>query len=472
MLWFKPKPKGGVVLFNTLGRKKEVFEPLKTGHVKMYSCGPTVYGHVHIGNLRAAVVPDIIRRTLEYAGYEVFQVMNVTDFGHLVGDGDDGEDKMAVALKREGMALTMENMRMIASRYTDAFKDDVAALGVKAPRVLARASEHVPRMIAYVQTLFDKGYAYTTHDGVYFDVHKFPSYGALGGSASAEHSRIGVSTEKHDPRDFALWKFNAGMGWDAPWGRGFPGWHIECTAMSTRYLGKTFDIHTGGIDHIPVHHTNEIAQAEAANGKPYARYWMHNEFVTVDGAKLSKSLGNTITLSQIVDRGIPPLAFRYWLMTGHYRSPMNFTWEAVGAAKVARERLLKIFNDLPVGGSVATAYQQKFAVALNDDLNTPAAIAVLWDMVKDETVPPAAKRATILDMEQVLALGLMAPRTFSKVTVSQIPENVQTLVEEREAARTAGDYARADELRASIMSEGCTVDDTPSGPVVHCGHIR
>ena len=285
MLFFKKKPEATITLFNTKGREKQVFEPLTAGRVKMYSCGPTVYDYVHIGNLRAFLLSDIIRRTFEYAGYQVTQVMNITDFGHLVGDGDEGEDKMSLALKREGKPITMENMLALASMYAAAFKEDIAAFNIRTPQYLPRASEHVRGMVAYIETLLHKGYAYQISDGIYFDTAKWPEYGALGGSASEKHSRIGVSGEKHDPRDFALWKFSRDMGWEAPWGRGFPGWHIECTAMSTRYLGKTFDIHTGGIDHIPVHHNNEIAQAEAANAKPYARYWLHNEFITIDNAR-------------------------------------------------------------------------------------------------------------------------------------------------------------------------------------------
>lgn len=465
-MFFKKKPKAAITLFNTLGRKKEVFEPLKAGHVKMYSCGPTVYDYAHVGNLRAAVFPDILRRTLEYAGYTVFQVMNLTDFGHLTSDADEGEDKMTVALKREGKELTVENMLALAGVYVEAFKKNIAALNVEMPRAMPRASEHVNGMIAYIKTLMEKGYAYATSDGVYFDVKKFPAYGILGGSASADHSRIGISTEKHDPCDFALWKFNPTMGWDAPWGRGFPGWHIECTAMSTRYLGTTFDIHTGGIDHIPIHHTNEIAQSEAANGKPYARYWLHNEFITVDGTKLSKSLGNTITLRQLVDRGFHPLSFRYWLLTGHYRSPMNFTWDALGAAETARGRALRIFADLKGNGSVDPTYQKKFEDVLYDDLNTAEAVAVMWEVFKNEKLASGVKRATVLDFDRVLGIGFSSRRETSKVTVSRVPEEVRALVTKREIARKTGDWALADAVRAEIEKSGYRVEDTAKGPIL------
>jgi cysteinyl-tRNA synthetase len=470
MFW-KKKPKAQITLFNTLGRKKEVFEPLKGGHVKMYSCGPTVYDYAHVGNLRAAVFPDLVRRTLEYAGYKVAQVMNITDFGHLTSDADEGEDKMTLALKREGKELTMENMFAVAGFYAEAFKKDISALNVETPRVMPRASEHVNGMIAYIKTLLEKGYAYKTSDGVYFDVQKFPAYGVLGGSASHEHSRIGANSEKHDPRDFALWKLNPSMGWDAPWGKGFPGWHIECTAMSTRYLGTTFDIHTGGIDHIPIHHTNEIAQSEAANGKPYARYWMHNEFITIDSTKLSKSLGNTITLRQLIDRGIHPLSYRYWLLTGHYRQAVNFTWEAVQAAQTARERALRVFADLPQGPTLEQdpkvgPYLQRFADRIYDDLNTPEAVAVMWELIKDEKVAPGVKRATLLDFDRVLAIGFSSPQETSKVAVSQVPEEVRALATKREIARKAGDWATADTVRAEIEKSGYLVEDTAKGSIL------
>lgn len=470
MFFFKKVPKNAVTLFNTLGRKKEVFEPLKAGQVKMYSCGPTVYDYVTVGNLRAVVFPDILRRTLEYAGCKVLQVMNLTDFGHLTSDADQGEDKMTVALKREGKELTMDNMLALAGFYAEAFKKDIAALNVETPRVMPRASEHVRGMVAYIKALMEKGYAYKTSDGVYFDVAKFPTYGVLGGSASVDHARIAPNSEKHDPRDFALWKFDPNLGWDASWGRGFPGWHIECTAMSTEYLGKTFDIHTGGIDHIPIHHTNEIAQAEAANGKSYARYWMHNEFITVDGTKISKSLGNTITLRQLIDRGIHPLSYRYWLLTGHYRSPMNFTWDSVAAAQTARERALRVFADLSQGGSIDAMYRERFAKALYDDLNTAEALAVMWEVIKDEKLAPGVKRATLLDFDRVLGIGFSSRAEASKVPVSTVPEEVRTLVTEREAARKAGDWGRADALRVEIEKSGYLVEDTTKGPILKGPH--
>jgi cysteinyl-tRNA synthetase len=469
--FLRARPKGTITVFNTATRSKEVIETVGKGQMKLYTCGPTVYNYIHIGNLRAFLLSDLVRRTFEYGGYKVTQVMNITDFGHLVGDADDTEDKMSVALKREGLEPTMENMFVLASKYTDAFKEDIDALNIKLPHAMPRASEHVKGMIAYIEVLMHKDFAYKTSDGIYFDTKHFPAYGILGGTGGGE-SRIGVNTEKRDPRDFALWKFSNDMGWDAPWGKGFPGWHIECTAMSTQYLGKSFDIHTGGIDLAPTHHNNEIAQAEAANDRPYVRYWMHNEFVHLDGTKISKSLGNDINLRQLHDRGISPLAYRYWLLTGHYRQSINFTWEAVMGAQQALYRGLRIFADLQGRGSVNQEYKNKFADAINDDLDTPKAIALLWELLKDESVPAGDKRATILDFDRVLGVGFSLTEAergtlASKVVAAgELPAEVQALVTEREQARKKKDYAAADKARASLKDKGYNVEDTPEGPVV------
>lgn len=470
--FLKKKAPTTISVFNTASRTKEVFEPRRNGIVTLYTCGPTVYDYAHIGNLRSYVFSDIVRRTFEYAGYSVRQVINITDFGHLVGDADDTEDKMTLALKREGKELTMENMALLARTYIDAFKSDSEAINIKTPHAMPRASEHVRGMRAYVETLLHKGFAYTTSDGVYFDTKKFPRYGTLGGSASSDHSRVGVSSQKKDPRDFALWKFNKELGWDAPWGKGFPGWHIECTAMSTEYLGKTFDLHTGGVDHIAIHHNNELAQGECANGKPYARYWLHHEFITVDARRIGKSEGNSITLQQVQDRGIHPLAYRYWLLSGHYRQNMNFTWEAVSASQTALQRAWKIFADLPKGGRVVSSYEEKFKTALYDDFNTAVALSLVWEVLKDEEVSGADKRATVGQFDRVLGVGFLnSPHRAEKValTVSSspsIPSDVETLLREREVARLNKNYAEADRLRDAIHQLGFSVEDSPGGPVV------
>ena len=463
----KPTTPTPIVFFNTLGKKKEEFKPLSGRNIKMYTCGPTVYDYVHIGNLRSFVFADLLRRTLEYAGYEVKQVMNITDVGHLVGDGDDGEDKMTAGLKREGKALTLENMKELAERYATLFIDDLAKLNVETPFILPRASEHVAEQIAFITTLLQKGYAYQTHDGVYFDIGKFPAYGILGGDGSALHSRIGVNAEKHDSRDFSLWKNDAKLGWDAPWGKGFPGWHIECTAMSTKYLGKSFDIHTGGIDLIPIHHNNEIAQAEAVSGKPYVKYWMHGAFITIEGKRIGKSEGNAIRLYQLTERGMHPLSYRYLLLTAHYRQTMNFTWEALEAAQTARERLLRVFADLPLGGLINSAYRSRFEAAIYDDLNTAEAIAVLWELVKDEKISLGEKRATLADFDRVLGIGLgQAPEGGEEVMVSVLSEEVQALVERRVHARKENRFADADALRHELKQRGFEVDDTVAGQVL------
>lgn len=438
----------------------------------MYTCGPTVYDYAHIGNLRAYLVSDIIRRTFEYCGYEVKQVMNFTDFGHLVSEGDEGEDKMTKGLKREGKTLTMENMFELATHYIEAYQHDRSEMNILKPHVMPRASEHVEGQIAYVEVLLDKGFAYKTKDGIYFDTAKFPTYGKLGGSASKEHTRLKENDEKKNPRDFALWKFNSELGWDAPWGRGFPGWHIECTAMSTRYLGKTFDIHTGGIDLRPVHHNNEIAQAEASNSKPYVNYWIHNEFITIDNNRIGKSLGNAITLKQLADKGISPLAYRYWLLTAHYRQKLNFTWEAVTAAQTALHRAWRIIAEIKTKGVVLEAYKKRFEDALYDDLNTAEAIAVLWDLLKDESISKADKKATALHMDTVFGIGFgNAASRIEKLKVSvvsekDIPEEIQQLITERDVARTERNFERADEFRSKIEEKGFQIEDSPEGTVV------
>lgn len=452
----------------------------------MYNCGPTVYDRVHIGNLRPYVFADALRRTLDFWGYRVKQVINITDVGHLVSDADEGEDKMEESAKQSG-----KTAREIADLYTDAFFEDLDALGIDRSRILfPRATEFIGEQIALIQALEEKGYAYAIKDGIYFDTARFPSYGKLGGiklSALKEGARVEENPEKRGPYDFALWKFSGRkkrqQEWDSPWGKGFPGWHIECTAMIFKLLGKQIDIHTGGIDHIPIHHNNEIAQAEASTGKPYVRYWMHNEFITIEGKKISKSLGNTVYLSQLADRGFSPKDLRYWYLTAHYRSPVNFTWEALEAAHTARERLRRYFFDElgrdndHLRDTNTTIYRSEdqsffmrdFTAAIADDLNTPQAIARMWDLIKDENVLPAAKRASLLSADKILGIGLSDVREESKLAVieeSKLPDEVRALMIERESARAAKDFTKADELREKIKSFGYEVKDTSEGPQV------
>jgi cysteinyl-tRNA synthetase len=459
-------------LYNTLGREKQEFKPLDGRKVKIYTCGPTVYDYAHLGNLRAYVFADILRRTLEYGGYDIKQIINITDFGHLVGDGDDTEDKMTLALKRDGKELTLENMKALGEEYASFFIEDVKTLNIELPFAFPRASEHIPEQIAFVAALLQKGYAYKTSDGIYFDTAKFPSYGILGGGGVLPgQSRIGAHPEKHDQKDFALWKFNDSLGWEAPWGKGFPGWHIECVAMATKYLGKSFDIHTGGVDHIQIHHNNEIAEAEAASGKRFVNYWMHSAFITIEGKRIGKSEGNAIRLYQLREKGIAPLSYRYLLLTAHYRQTLNFTWESLESAQTAFQRAQRIFADLPEGGRISSEYRTKFEIAINDDLNTSEAVAVMWEMLKDETLSPQDKRETLLDFDRVLGLGFgtLTGSLAEKLSVKELkdlPSNIQELIEEREQARNAKEWARADEIRNSIYEKGFEVEDSAEGPVI------
>lgn len=437
----------------------------------MYTCGPTVYDYAHIGNLRAYIFSDIAKRVLQYRGFSVKHIINITDVGHLVHDSDDGEDKMSAGLLREGKELNLENMYELGEKYTKSFIDDLKTLHVLMPFAYPRASDNIQEQIAFITSLKQKGYAYNTSDGVYFDTAKFKAYGALGLPGvenDSAHSRLGAHAEKHDQRDFALWKFNKNLGWEASWGKGFPGWHIECTAMATKYLGKHFDIHTGGVDHIAIHHNNEIAQAEAVSNKRFANFWMHGEFITVEGKRIGKSEGNAIQLYQLKERGISPIAYRYLLLTTHYRSLMNFTWESLQGAATALQRAKRHFADLPVnGGKVLDVYREKFEKAVSDDLDTPKAVAVLWELLKDDSVLPRDKRATVLNFDQVLGLGFKdMPSEMRSVPVSVsggVSEEVTKLLEEREKARNDKNWARSDELRDILLGMGFSVEDTPDG---------
>ena len=466
-------------LYNTLTQKKEVFTPLRTDGVRLYSCGPTLYDHQHIGNLSNPVFVDVLKRALTANGHAVKHVTNFTDFGHLTSDADEGEDKMAVGLKREGLTHSLENMRALAERYIEPYLEDVRLLGVDTERIeYARASDYIDAQIALIQTLEQKGYTYTIDDGVYFDTECFDGYGALGGVADAqqeEGARTDTNAQKKHPRDFALWKKSDAIGWESPWGLGAPGWHIECSAMILAKLGRQIDIHTGGIEHIGTHHNNEIAQSEAATRKkPFSRFWMHRAHVLVDGRKISKSLGNTIYLRHLTERGYAPLAYRYWLLTAHYRTSSNFTWDALEGAHTALTRLHRLFVEglNAEGGSVHERYRARFTRAINDDLDTPKAIALLWELVKDADISPADTRATLLHFDAVLGLGLSESALSlaileggggQKVAVSDMPEDIQTLVEQRDAARERKDFTEADDIRDVLEQKGYTITDTDSG---------
>lgn len=450
-------------LHNTLTNKTEEFRPVEVGKVRMYHCGPTVYDYVHIGNLRSFLLADILRRTFEYLGFEVKQVMNITDVG-IGGNNDEGEDKIIKGLKREGKPVTMEAMKELGDFYTEKFKEDVAKLNIKMPHILPKASEHIPEQIELIKVLEEKGFTYKTSDGIYFDTSKDPHYGKLGGLGKEMESRI-ENSEKRNARDFALWKFNSNLGFPSPWGQGFPGWHIECSAMSSKYLGKTFDIHTGGIDLTSIHHNNEIAQSENAclpvgasaksGGCEFAHYWLHNEFVNVGPStalgvnKMAKSEGNQINLKDIPNA----LAYRYFLLQASYRTPVTFSPEALTAAQNAYRKLKDLSSRIQDSGIINEEYKKKFKEALEDDLNTPEALSVVWNLIKDEKISDADKRTTLLDFDQVLGLDL-AHNEFLKV-----PEEIVELGRERDAAKLDKNYALADKIRVEIESKGFEIRD-------------
>lgn len=467
-----------IKLYNTLSRKKEKFEPLRTGAVGMYNCGPTVYNYAHIGNLRAYIFADVLRRTLEYHKLSVKQIVNITDVGHLVSDADEGEDKMEKVARSAG-----KKAQDIADFYTRAFFEDLKKLNIQKAEMYPKATDHIPEQIALIETLEKKGYTYRTSDGVYFDTAKFSHYGDLARldiEGQKEGARVEANPEKRNPADFALWKFSAGekreQEWPSPWGVGFPGWHIECSAMSMAYLGETFDIHTGGIDHIPVHHTNEIAQSEAATGKPFARFWLHSGFVNVEGEKMAKSVGNFVRMATLEERGISPLAYRYWLLTSHYRTTVNFTWDAVTGAETALLKLHETFRTLSEESESTAAdpeYLARFLEAIDDDLDTPKAIALLWELVKDPEVKN--KKTTLLEFDKIFGIGFSLPKeklealhifVREEISVEDLPPTVQKLLEERAEARAKKNWERSDELRNEIAQMGYQVRDTSEGQKV------
>jgi len=469
-------------LYNTLGKEKEEFQMPKGAHtVRMYNCGPTVYGIQHIGNLSMFVFTDVLRRTLEYDGFVVKQVINITDFGHLTSDQDEGEDKMTKGLKREHMEVTMENMAKLAEKYAAIFLEDLRALNVDTSAIeFPRASAYLNAEIALVQTLVEKGYAYEGASAVYYDTSRFAAYGALGGvdlEGLKEGARVEATAEKHHPTDFVLWKKDAKMGWDSPWGKGFPGWHIECSAMINSTLGKQIDVHTGGIEHIPVHHNNEIAQSEAATGKhPLSRFWLHRAHVQIEGSKIAKSDGNVVYLSEVTERGFSPLALRYLFLGAHYRTSSNFSWEALEASQNAFLKLRRYVDSLRdvSAGVPPEQYRARWHERLNDDLDTPGALAVMWEMLRDEKeLSPEELKAGILDIDRVLGLGLDAEDKKAEALWSKLfgapvdedatPERVKTLLEAREAARKERDWTSADNLRKEIEMLGYTIEDTATG---------
>jgi cysteinyl-tRNA synthetase len=467
-----------IYLYNTLTRKKEEFKPLKEGEVSFYYCGPTVYWTQHIGNLRGAFCADIIRRVFEYDGYKVTFVKNYTDVGHLTSDSDTGEDKMEKGVKREGLSPDE-----IAKKYIAVYEQDVAELNIEPPTFTPRATGHIPEMIAMVKTLVDKGFAYATPLAIYFDISKFPNYTALSGqnlekNISGEGSGDVSDSAKKHPQDFALWFFRAGAHanalqfWPSPFnsplvesGNGFPGWHIECSAMSKKYLGDTLDIHMGGIEHVSVHHTNEIAQSEAANGVKYVDYWLHNEHLLVNNEKMAKSTGTGYSLAEVKAKGFSPLALRYYFLSANYRSKQNFTWEALQAAQNGLDAIYNKIKELgDQAGEVSIEYKNKFAEFINDDFNTPGALAILQEVFKSD-ISLADKLATISDFDRVLGLDLIKKSQELKLSIDAIviPEEVSALIEQRNKAREEKDWAASDRLRAEIENKGYLVEDAKEG---------
>ena len=450
-------------LFDTYERKLRRFEPLEGNTVRIYACGPTVYNYAHIGNLRTYIFEDLLRRVLEFNGFEVQLVMNITDVGHLTSDADSGDDKMELGAKRMGMTAWD-----LAALYTQAFQEDLERLNIKPPHIWCKATDHIDEQIEFVQDLERKGYTYQTTDGVYFDSQKLDSYGYLA-RLDVEGLREGARVEPGARRfvtDFALWKFSAPedarqMEWDSPWGRGFPGWHIECSAMSAKYLGDFFDIHCGGEDHIPIHHTNEIAQTEASRGTRLANFWMHGYFLQLDSAKMSKSTGEFLTLSKLPENGIDPLVYRYFCMTAHYRTQMSFSWESLKASQTALNRLYQAAFDWGEPGDVLEDFVERFLKEINDDLNFPRALAVVWDLVKADAMP-GDKKATLLALEPLLGLNIKAWQPKK----TEVPAEILAMVEARQQARAAKNFEESDRLRGEVEALGYQIEDTREGPKV------
>lgn len=449
-----------ITLYNSLTKKVELFQPLTPGKVGMYHCGPTVYDDVHIGNLRAFLLADITRRVFSYHGYQVTQVMNITDVGHLSGDGDHGDDKMTRALAREKKEITVENMLELAKRYEARFVSDLAKMNIQKPHHMPRASDHIQEDINIISTLKKRGFTYESEDSVYFSTETYPEYGALGlAPIDDSESRTGVATGKKHPRDFALWKKDSNMGWPSPWGQGFPGWHIECSGMSMKYLGEHFDIHTGGIDLLSTHHNNEIAQSTCATEKPLADFWLHNEHVNLSSEKMSKSLGNIQTLQTLSEAGFSALDYRYWLLQSAYRTKINFSLESLQAAKTARLRL----NEKALGTETQPDQEslERFSEAVRSDFNTAEGLSIAWEVAKSN-LPEGVRIATLKTMDQILGLSLGQ----AVKEAATIPKDIQLLAAKRDEARASKDWVRSDEIRDIITAAGYEVRDTDSGTVV------
>jgi cysteinyl-tRNA synthetase len=450
-------------LYDTYSRSMREFEPLNPGEVGLYTCGPTVYDYAHIGNLRTYIFEDVLRRVLEYNGYRVNHVMNITDVGHLVSDADTGEDRMEKGSRRTGLSAWE-----IAELYTSEFKTDMQHLNIQEPTIWCRATDHIQEQIDFIQCIEDNGYTYRTSDGVYFDTSKLPDYGymaRLNIDGIQAGARIDMG-EKRNPTDFALWKFSPEnqsrqMEWNSPWGVGFPGWHIECSAMSAKYLGPFFDIHCGGEDHIGVHHSNEIAQTQACYGTRLANFWMHGYFLHIDETRMGKSESNFLRVQTLIERGFDPLAWRYFCLNANYRTKLNFSWEGVEGANISLDRIRNQVFHWGERGQVDRDYLDQFTLAINDDLNMPRALAVMWDLARGD-LPPSVKKATVLEFDVVLGLGLGEWQPVEE----EIPDEIQKMLEARQIARNEKRWQDADELREKITTAGYELEDTPQGPRV------
>ncbi len=458
-------------LYNTMTRNKEEFIPANKNKVGMYTCGPTVYNYAHIGNLRTYIFEDALKKSLEYVGYKVKHVMNVTDVGHLQSDGDEGEDKMALGASREHKTVWE-----IAKFYEDAFFEDCKKLNVKRPTVVCRATEHIEDMIKFVQKLEERGYTYESNGNVYFEIDKFEDYTKLANLSIDEleaGSRIEIDPNKKNPLDFVLWftnsKFsNQIMQWDSPWGRGFPGWHLECSTMSIKYLGENIDIHCGGIDHIPVHHTNEIAQSEAALGHKWVNYWVHGEFLVLDGGKMSKSSGDFLTVSKLEEEGFSPLDYRYFCLQSKYRKQLVFSFESLKDAqngyKALKKKIGTILTNIDetnnINKELISGYQEKFKTQISDDLNIANAFTVLNEVIKDGELNNKEKAFLIEDFDKVFSLNLM---TIEKQAIEVDEKLINHLIEERNIARKEKNYKRSDEIRAQLLDMNIEVLDSKEG---------
>jgi len=481
-------------LFNTLKRKKEEFKPIKDKKVGLYTCGPTVYNYAHIGNLRTFIFEDLLKRVLNYNGYQVKHIMNITDVGHLTSDNDEGEDKIEKQAKEEE-----KSAQEIAQFYTKSFKKDLERLNIKKPEIYAKATEYIDEQIKLVKKLEEKGYTYKIEDGIYFNTSELEDYGKLRGDTEKEEIEPGARIEmvegKKNPTDFALWKFSPKdkqrqQEWDSPWGRGFPGWHLECAAISIKHLGIPFDIHCGGIDLIPTHHTNEIAEAEAAYGEKFVNYWLHGEFLILKDGKMSKSEGDIITISDLIKNGFDPLSYRYLTLTAHYRSQLTFSWDNLKKAEQGLSRLREQIKKLVTEKETdltkkAKEYQEKFENIINDDLKIPQALALTWDVIKSEKITKSEKYSLLLNFDKVLGLNLnevegykeflIKPETLNMevnvnpvkvITQKNLTQEIKKILIKRAELRKEKKWEEADKVREKLKEKGYKIEDSKEGLII------